>query len=564
MSAGRVTPRLIGLALVVLLSGCASIPTTGPIQTLDQPDQRTQAAPFDFTPAGPAPGATPAEVVQGFMTAQLATPVTSFVAREFLTSDSASAWTPDAETLVFDSSDLLMSGTKAVITLSNPIVLDKQGRWMGPASNDTVVLHLQQEKGEWRIASPPNVLLIPRSHFDQRFQRYSLFFFDRTGQYMVSEPVYLPWGVQAPTRLVSALLLGPPSDLSSVERTYLPRGTQVDFSVPVDSSGVAVVPLTTSATGLSGQDQQRAVAQVATTLGQLANVSRVQLTVGGQPLDYPGMANGVAVGSGAAYDPNLAWTAHDIYGLEGKSVVSLTDTTQSAGSFPDFPDATSGRTLAVAPNGQRAAVVVENEVYTASSGADAARASYQGIDIAPPHYDLYGNLWIYDRGAPARVRVLQPDGNTVSFPLQLPPGFVPRSTALSNDGTRWLVTGEGGIVTFRVRRSSNDGLPLGLTSERVIDSGSNISSVAFVSSTRMIAVRNLPGVSDMPFLQFDGSPDGASPLDAPREGLRVFAVPSDPPVIYASVGRRLITASTSIAWVSVVTDGNLEYPTLAG
>ncbi len=558
----RIPLRVVSTSLLALLAGCASIPTSGPIETLDQPQQQSQAAPFDFTPAGPRPGATPAEIVQGFMTAQLATPVNSFVAREYLTTDSATAWAPDSETLVFDDSRTVVNGSKAQISLDNPIVLDKQGRWMGPAPSDTVVLHLEQVGGQWRISSPPNALMIPRSHFDQRFQRYSLYFFDRTGKVMVPESVYLPWGLQAPTRLMSALLLGPPADLTSVERTYLPRGAQVDLSVPVDSSGVAVVPLT-SASSLTGQDLEHAVAQVATTLGQLTNVSRVRLTADGQPVDYPGMADGVSVNTWNGFDANSVRSANDVYGLVGGAVLTLTDTPETASAFPAFPVDVGDRSLAVSLNGQRAAVAAGQDLYGATQGDSEAKVIYQGTDLAAPHFDLYDDLWVYDKGSPSRVQVVDPAGRTVTFTIKLPGQFRPQDTALSIDGTRWVIAGDGGILTFRIRRSA-DGTPLGLTPGRLIEPGADYTSVAFVSSTRLIAVRLLSGTSDIPFLQFDGSPDGASTMTAPRPGARVFTLPNDPPVIYAEADGRLFTAPSPGTWVRVVTNGKLDYPTTAG
>ena len=101
-------------------------------------------------------------------------------------------------------------------------------------------------------------MVIPQSHFQSRYREYSLYFLDPTGSVLVPEPVYLPWGVQAPTQLVSGLLAGPQlpgnppredegqgrtAQRPSVARTFLPAGTRVGVGVPV-VDGVAAVSYT--------------------------------------------------------------------------------------------------------------------------------------------------------------------------------------------------------------------------------------------------------------------------------------------------------------------------------
>jgi hypothetical protein len=85
---------------------------------------------------------------------------------------------------------------------------------------------------------------VSQAHFESEFSQFSLYFFDPSAQVLVPEPVYLPRGAQASTRLVSGLLLGPESPLSRVERTFIPSETALgDISVPVSRDGVADVAL---------------------------------------------------------------------------------------------------------------------------------------------------------------------------------------------------------------------------------------------------------------------------------------------------------------------------------
>ena len=62
-----VVTALFSMTCVAVLSGCASLPESGPVhrQAADQPD-RPQDAPY-FNPPGPAKDGSPAAIVSGFL-----------------------------------------------------------------------------------------------------------------------------------------------------------------------------------------------------------------------------------------------------------------------------------------------------------------------------------------------------------------------------------------------------------------------------------------------------------------------------------------------------------------
>ena len=78
--------RFIAAALACLaLAACSGIPTSGPVET-GVSDVSAPNAFSPILPAGPAPGATPSAIVQGFLTAASGGSVSGFdVAREYLT-----------------------------------------------------------------------------------------------------------------------------------------------------------------------------------------------------------------------------------------------------------------------------------------------------------------------------------------------------------------------------------------------------------------------------------------------------------------------------------------------
>src|SRR5205085_2745590 len=99
------------------------------------------------------------------------------------------------------------------------------------------------------------------------------------------------------TTLVEGLLQGPTAQLQGAVNTAAPTGLQLDVSVSVSQSGLAVVPL--SGDLLSDTDRQLFAAQLAWTLRQIPTIRRVQMTVDGAPV-----AEGTAAGTGGGVE---AW-----------------------------------------------------------------------------------------------------------------------------------------------------------------------------------------------------------------------------------------------------------------
>lgn len=97
----RRVARALGVGLVVAaLAGCAAIPSSGPVERRDV--TVSELGPIFPQSYGPAPGASPAEIVQGFLGAQAVGLNDDWgTAREFLTPRGATAWDPSVRTTVY-------------------------------------------------------------------------------------------------------------------------------------------------------------------------------------------------------------------------------------------------------------------------------------------------------------------------------------------------------------------------------------------------------------------------------------------------------------------------------
>ena len=76
----------------------------------------------------------------------------------------------------------------------------------------------------------------------------------------------------------------------------MPRGTRLDgISVPVSRDNTAEVPLSDQVLDLDDNQLNLLFAQLSWTLGQIAGVERMRVTVAGTPVDLPGARVDVGV-----------------------------------------------------------------------------------------------------------------------------------------------------------------------------------------------------------------------------------------------------------------------------
>jgi hypothetical protein len=482
-TARRLTGLVVAVA-VLLLPACSMLPDDGPVVAGERAAEPPNSRTFDYNPPGPRPGAEPDEIVSGFLSAQQAVPVSTRVAQEYLTEEAASSWRPERRTIVYTSQRVVAEGTGVTVRLEGTSALDASGRWRGEWSQDgrgALRIRVEREGEEWRIVDPPPALTIPRSHFESRYEPFSLYFFDPTGSVLVPEPVYLPVGVQAATRLMAGLLQGPPRGSRDVERSYLPPGTDLGVGVPVRAGGIAEVPLTQQMTDLRPGDLSRALAQIAFTLRQLPEVAGIRVLVDGAPLSMPGEDDEVLpAGAGQEYAPTLDWASPDVFGLRGRQILRVSGSAESTVAvLPPRSVADGGppRSLGVSIAADRAAVVsgdgTQVWVVTAREGARVGpRRVWSGTDVLRPMWDRTDRLWLVDRTTSGSTITVVSDDGTRRIGAGGLEGARIEAAALSRDGTRLVVVAQrpgelARVLLYRVVRDSL-GRPVRLTRPRTL------------------------------------------------------------------------------------------------
>jgi hypothetical protein len=593
-----VTRRRLVLVLAVLLAvladvavgGCVSLPRTGPVQSSTVADPGDADTLVDYTPAGPRRGTAPVPLVDNFLTAMTATPLNTYVAREYLSDAASREWVPEHGTVAYGGVQVVDRGDGQVsVRLRDVVELDERGTWRGDPTHGRglrYTFRLVKESGQWRILHPPDRLLIPRPQFDTQYQQYLLYFFDMSAQVLVPEPVYVPRGRQAPTLLVADLLRGPEPSLADVERSYVPPGTTLDgISVPVSRDGTAEIPLSHKVLDVSDRQLDRSLAQLAWTLAQLPGIRRLRVTVDGAPLDRPGGAGAdVSVGEWSKLDPSVTWASTALFALRSDRVVVVGTHGEGdvGGPLADLGaphrsvavDLLAQRVAAVRADG-RAVVQTTHEVTSGHpAGPDDLRVVYEGTDVLRPAYDLYGQLWLVDRTRSGARVVVVSGGTATGVVAPRVSGGDVREAVLSRDGSRLAVVvrrgGTDRVVVLRVRRDAA-GRVRGLTGPLTLAlsrSPSRVRDVAWrTASTLGVLVGPTAGISQVLVARVDGSDE--SGLDQEVEpfrgrAVRVLSAPAaSVPLLLATSSGRLYSL-TRRGWTPTPLPAGTTAPTFVG
>lgn len=595
MTAARQMPSRSAAAIALglgalLLTSCVSLPDAGPVRSGPLGEESTAPGSFDYDPAGPEPGATPEEIIAGFVDAQRESPLTFAAARAFLTPEAVSTWTPSRRTVVYEDGalDITATGPSATLAVADSVELDDRGSWLGDPTNGSGLrldLSLALVDGQWRISAPPDALIIPRSHFSSRYLRYDLHFFDPTARVVVPEPVHVAASSETATDLVSGLLAGPDPELASVERTFFPPGTRLEFPIAVDD-GVADVALSEEILEADRAQIDLAMAQLAWTLRQVPGLERMRVTVDGIPVDRTTGASARSLYGWTSYDPAVAGASPELVAQRRDELVSVgpDGTVVVSRAFVGVPVRSLAQSLTGPPDETEVAAVSANgeavlttRLLPVAGGESAPTSVYTGTDVVGPSYDRTGRLWFADR-TPAGTRVVVvTDDRVRTLPA---PGITDGDVddlTVSRDGTRLAALVDGRVVVARVSRAEN-GRPVRIQQGVVLTEaalGVDLATdhpldLAWASPSRLaLLVRLERGVSQVVLASVDGSSsDNGAPEQVEalfERGLRVLTWPGPDAPLYVEVsGGRLYQLSAGGGWQQPDLPTGLTAPTFPG
>ncbi len=444
---GRRPGRPLGALLAVLgllvVTGCATIPTDGPVRTGDV----VLSNPGFAVPLAddPPQDGTQQQIVSGFLLAGAAGLSDEFtVARKFLTASAATAWDPVARVLVYP---LLGGGPEITIGSDGTAVvdvpvqgsLDRTGVYIEapPGAHEQLQLTLTQTSDEqWRISGLDDVVLISASDFDNEYRAVPIYFASMDGSQLVPDLRWLPVS-KAAVYAVRAMLAGPSAWLRDAVRTGVPEGSRLGpQSVTITADRVAIVDLAGGAAGADEEQRNLLLAQLTATLERL-----------------PGTAVSSVVASAAG---GLPWVStatttpvRDVapttgpYALADGALVELVNSTL-----------TPVVGAAVLPEGSRSPAVSLDEKVRVVLAAPGTLVRLPldgtipvpiltGVQLIAPSTDRYDWVWSGESTTSGTLTAVAPDDTVVTVAADWLAGLSIRSISISRDGTRIAVVHSG-------------------------------------------------------------------------------------------------------------------------
>jgi len=505
--------RLLGLALILALTGCASLPMAGPVRIGPDLVSSTDDESVYYSPSSPVEGATQAEILSGFIAAGTGPQNDYAVAREYLSESIRSSWNPNEEVLIQRSSPkvTISNQDSAQLEVDVSAVVDADGKYQIAPSGTSKVLEFNfvLENSQWRLSAAPDATVLIRPVFDVVFSAYSVFFVDRQKRFLVPELRWFPSTAATGTRLANALLRGASSWLKPAVVSAIPSGTRLSIDAVTIEDGVALVDLTARALVASRADRSLMMAQLQATLSQLPSVSEVAISIERSRqdiLDIPAEAR------------ELPARYLGVLSEEGLEIISSSEEPffQPGKEFFDLnvvsEIALSSRLGWVAALTDRGLVRTQGERLGADVELIDSRAGIAGID-----FDRQGFLWSVSQSPGASILVTSPNGepSVVSAPWLA--GQSIQGFALSPEGSKVTLLVQGSsrtrvLVSGVVRGISGSPLELAQPIE-VASEQANPISVTWVDQLT-IATVNAEGGSNTAVLTTIGGTSRVIPAPA--------------------------------------------------
>jgi hypothetical protein len=438
------------------LAGCAGLPVTGRVNEGLPAGEGLGSPGFIAVPDRPIPGATPEQIVEGFIRAGTGPADSWAIARLFLAPEIAESWQPDAGVRIDVPGERVYASPaegEVTLSLSSVATVDDTGAYENSEDvSETLPFRLAiQPDGEWRITEAPDGIVLDRDQFPNVFHDYALMYFDPTWQYLVPDVRWFP-ATSSATYISKALIDGAPSPwLAEAVSTAFPEAVELASpSVPVSADGVAQVELDRNALSVDGGGLSRMQAQLEASLAT-AGVSDVTMSVSSTALDVaPAQTRSTRI------DPRPLVLTEDEFGfLAGDEIGEIAGLSDLMVDIP-------AESIELSPARSAAAVQLDD----GTSGRVSADGRFDIFDTRPgivaPTIDPRGFIWSVPRGAPSELVAYAPDGTPTPVGGALPGAPVVSSISISRDGTRFaatIATGGRTVVWVQAVVRDSDGYP---------------------------------------------------------------------------------------------------------
>lgn len=458
----RVRRHLVAIgaaSLLLALTGCVGIPSSGPVIAGDEISEEIDPESV-LLPQGPDDDAEPQSILQGFIRASTGPQGDYAVARQFLTPELAQRWQPNAGVTVSQpgSDNYTQTGERTLEYSVVPVAtVDAHGRFQISEASGPVTMPFtfEQVDGQWRISEAPDGIVLTGSSFEQIFSPYSIYFFNPTFSAMVPDLRWFP----APSlarRIVAALLAGPSEWLAPGVVTEFPNGTQLGpDGVRVESNRV-IVDLSAEAAESDTDRLQRMKLQLTHSLSEVTSVTSLGISINQGEVAIPEPATPGPVVE-PEVDSRVLLRNADGFGHYRRGEIEPID--GISGQVLQL-DATA---VSLSGNERYAAVQAPGGVYAVQAGGDPVLVDSRPGLIAPAVDDLEF-VWSVPASNPTGLLAIELSGTQHAIASGLPAAGRMLSVEVSRDGARIALLVEVDDVTrlYVAAIVREDGVPVSI------------------------------------------------------------------------------------------------------
>ncbi|MEU4498837.1 LpqB family beta-propeller domain-containing protein [Streptomyces sp. NPDC023998] len=591
---------LLGCAGV--LAGCASMPDSGDIHAVKASQRADSQVRVYAVP--PRKGATPSEIVTGFLEAMTSDDSNFATARTYLTPETSQKWRPEASTTVLSAAP--DPGQASLGSRDNPgmdyqlvgkqiATVDSQHAYQPVTPTDyRRTIHLSQQSGpdgkEWRIDNLQPGLVLGASDFQRNYLSVNKYYFASGRNVLVADPVYIRQRLDPVTRMdpvtqsVKALLDGPTNWLKPVVESPLPTGTALKEgtkSLTFDDRNGLKVPLNEKASNVGRPQCMKMAAQILFTLRELSStrVEQVELQrANGSQLCVlnSGQAEGYA-------QDHVSGRPINQYFVDSKNRLALLAGGAKDISVPENvlgPFGSGGLPISVVgvARDERTAAAVSKDyshLYVSSIIADGelggavvqSRGNIPANRLSAPSWDGRGDLWVADRDPdhPALLRLVGGAGRPQI--VKIVPGLDgERIEALkvSADGVRIaLLLTKDGKTTLKIgrveRQGPKDNQVVSVAELRpAAPQMETVTAVSWAGPSRLVVVgKESGGVQQVRYMQTDGSTSDTNVLPGLNRVSAVAASDDETrPLVAFSEEDGIVRLPAGANWQTMVKNGS--------
>lgn len=272
--------------LVAALAGCATLPTSGPV-LVGGPITIEGGPDIEYLPTGPAEGASPREILDGFIAAGAAPQNNYRIARSFLTDAAALMWNPARETVIRGvyAKVTTVSSTELSYSTFVEARVDENGVFQ-PASAKKATewrYSFVRENGEWRLHNAPDLTLVTEVAFESAYDDYTVYFYNHDRSAFIPDVRIFARQADPVTAVARAVIAGPSEFLPNAN-TAFPEGASLAVAPVEVEAGKAIVDVSDVVAQASVSDQEDMLSQLGVSLSELTDVSTTAMSINGTPL----------------------------------------------------------------------------------------------------------------------------------------------------------------------------------------------------------------------------------------------------------------------------------------